>query len=111
MQFVRIAKVKDFEGKRFNRYTLLARKVAIFREPDGSFYGIEIACKHQNWDLTTGRIEGDIATCPRHQWSYNIRTGECLTHDSLRLRKYAVKVEGEDIYISLTPSEEHTETV
>ena len=107
MQFVKIAQRNEFEGKRFKRVTLLARKLAIFKEPDGSFYGIEIACKHQNWDLTTGRIEGDIATCPRHHWKYNIRTGECLTHDSLRLRRYPVKVEGDDIYIALTPADHH----
>jgi nitrite reductase/ring-hydroxylating ferredoxin subunit len=106
MQFVKIAKTSDFEGKRFLRFTLLARKVGIFREPDGSFFAVEIACKHQNWDLTTGRIEGDIATCPRHGWKYNIRTGECLTHDSLRLRRYAVKVEGDDVLVSLTPQSE-----
>jgi len=103
MEFIRIAKVGDFEGIRFKRFSILARKIAIFREPDGSFYGIEISCKHQNWDLTTGRIEGDLATCPRHHWVYNIRTGECLTHDSLRLRKYAVRVDGEDVLISLEP--------
>jgi len=108
MQFVKIAKRSDFQNKRFKRVTLLARKLAIFKDGDGAFYGIEIACKHQNWDLTTGRIDGDIATCPRHQWKYNIRTGECLTHDSHRLRRYAVRVEGDDIFISLTPQEPET---
>lgn len=105
MQFIKIAKVSDFENKRFIRFSILARKIAIFKEEDGSFYGIEFACKHQNWDLSTGTLQGDVIECPRHNWQYNIRTGECLNKDSLRLRKYAVKVEGDDVYVSTAPLE------
>jgi 3-phenylpropionate/trans-cinnamate dioxygenase ferredoxin component len=106
MQFVKLAKVSDFDAARYKKFKLLARNLAIFKEPDGSFFATEISCKHQNWDLTTGRFDGDIVTCPRHQWKYNIKTGQCLTHDGARLRRYALKVEGDDIYVSLTPVED-----
>lgn len=105
MEFVKVAKVKEFEKVRFRRYQILARKLAVFKEPDGSFFAIETACKHQNWDLTTGKIEGDVATCPRHYWKYNLRTGECLTNDSTPLRRYAVKVDNGEVYVSTTPIE------
>ena len=103
MQFVRLAKVSDFTGIRFKAYTIMGRRVAIFREADGSFFASEVSCKHQNADLLTGRIEGDVVTCPRHFWKYNLRTGECLTHNSAKLRRHALKVEGEDIFVSLSP--------
>lgn len=98
-----MAKTSDFNGLRFRGYTLLGRRVAIFREADGTFYASEVSCKHQNADLLTGQIEGDIVTCPRHHWKYNLKTGECLTHNSARLRRHALKIEGEDIYVSLSP--------
>lgn len=104
-RYVKIAKVSDFDGVRYRKYKLLARNVAIFRDPDGSFFATEISCKHQNWDLTTGKFEGDIVTCPRHQWVYNVRTGDCLTHESTRLRKYGLRVEDDDVYITLLPVE------
>jgi len=106
MQYVKIAKVTDFDDIRFKKFKILARNVAIFKDSEGVFFATEISCKHQNWDLTTGKFEGDIVTCPRHQWVYNIRTGDCLTHDSTRLRRYGLKVEGDDILITLTPIEE-----
>jgi len=106
MQYVKIAKVSDFDGVRFRKYTILARNLAIFKDEEGGFFATEISCKHQNWDLTTGKFEGDIVTCPRHGWVYNIRTGDCLNQDSTRLRKYDVRVEGDDIYISLVPVED-----
>ncbi len=105
-RYVKIAKVSDFDGLRFRKYKLLARNVAIFRDPDGSMYATEISCKHQNWDLTTGKFTGDIVTCPRHGWVYNVRTGDCLTHESTRLRRYGLKVEGEEVYITLLPIED-----
>jgi len=67
-KYVKIAKVSEFEGLRFRKYSWLARNVAIFRDADGVFFATEISRKHQNWDLTTGRFDGDIVTCPRHGW-------------------------------------------
>lgn len=105
IKWVRLAKTTDFQSTRWRSYSVMARKVGIVKRPDGTFYAIEVSCKHQNWDLTTGALEGDIATCPRHFWKYNIATGECLTHDSTRLRPYALKVENDDIFVSLLPIE------
>ena len=103
MRFLKIAKVDDFDGQRLRTYRVIARSVGIFKEPDGSFYAIEMLCKHQNADLSAGQINGDVATCPRHGWQYNIRTGECLTNPSTPLRRFALKVEDGDIYVSMSP--------
>ncbi len=105
MQYIKIAKIGDFASVRIKTFTILARTVGVVKEPDGSFYAIEFSCKHQNANLATGFIRGDIATCPRHGWAYNIRTGQCVNQKSAPLRPYACKVEGEDIYISLTPQD------
>ncbi|MEA3232802.1 MAG: hypothetical protein U9Q05_13690 [Thermodesulfobacteriota bacterium] len=40
-----------------------------------------------------------MATCPQHGWQYDLETGECLNHDSPRLRKFELKIEGEDIKV------------
>lgn len=103
MQYVKIAKVSDFAERNHRSFSILARKIGVFKSSDGEFFAIEVACKHQNWDLTTGRVDGMIAECPRHGWRYDLSTGECLNHDSTPLRKYGLRVEGDDIYVSLTP--------
>ena len=104
-KYVKIAKVSDFAGVRYKKFSILARNVAIFKDANGDFFATEISCKHQNWDLTTGKFDGDIVTCPRHGWIYNVRTGDCLTHESTRLRKYGLRIEGDDILITLLPIE------
>ncbi|HNR31593.1 MAG TPA: Rieske (2Fe-2S) protein [Candidatus Hydrogenedentes bacterium] len=103
MDYVKLASRKDFEGKPMRVYRVLTRPVAVFREADGSFRAMEIGCRHQGADLSTGSRQGDVVTCPRHGWQYDLRTGDCLRGGDAPLRRYAVKVEGDDIYVSLRP--------
>lgn len=103
MNFIKLAKVSDFDNRWIKSYSILARKIAIVKESNGEFYATEIACKHQNADLTEGRFDGDLVTCPRHGWVYNIRTGECITHNSTPLRRFPLKIEEGVIYVSPTP--------
>ena len=105
MEFVRLAKTSDFDSIRIKSFRLLGKPVGIVRNTNGSFFATEIACKHQNADLSAGNIEGDTLTCPRHGWKYDLETGECLNHDSTPLRRYSLRVDGEDIYVSLSPRE------
>lgn len=106
MEFVKLATVSGFGPDRVRSFRVLGRYVGIVRDTDGSFYATEISCKHQNADLSRGRFEGDIVTCPRHQWKYNLRTGECLTHHSACLRRYPLRIEGDDILVCLHPEPE-----
>lgn len=103
MDFIKIAKVNDFEDKHIKSYTIMGKKVGVVRESDGNFYAIEVGCKHQGADLTEGKIEGSIATCPRHQWKYDLVSGKCINHESPELRRYDLKIEDENIFISLRP--------
>lgn len=105
MQYIKVAKTGDFDSVRIRTFTILARIVGVVKDRDGSFYAIEFGCKHQNANLDTGCIRGDVATCPRHGWIYNIRTGECLNQRSAPLRRYGLKVEGENILITMRPIE------
>ncbi|BHH82969.1 Rieske (2Fe-2S) protein [Desulforhopalus sp. 52FAK] len=105
MDYIKIAKINDFEDKHIKSYTVMGKKVGIVRQENGDFFAIEVGCKHQSADLTEGPIDGLVVTCPRHQWKYDLLTGECLNHDSTHLRRHALKVEGQNILISLFPVE------
>jgi len=103
MQYLKLAKVSDFEQKNIKSFSIIGKKIGIIKRKDGTFYATEIGCKHQNADLSQGKIEGHIATCHRHGWQYNLETGECLNHNSNPLKKYPLKIEGEDILVGMTP--------
>ncbi len=108
-QFIKLAKVGDFSETRIKSFSIVAKPVAIVKDPDGTFWATEIGCKHNNFDLTCAPFKGDEVRCPRHGWIYNIRSGECLNQNSAPLRRHLLEVRGEDIYVSLTPESEVVE--
>ncbi len=105
MDFLRLAGIDDFSCRPIRSFTILGRKIGIFKREDGTFRALEAGCKHQGADLTAGRIENNVATCPRHGWKYDLATGQCLNHDSPSLRKHDLKIIGNDIHVSLQPIE------
>lgn len=100
MDYIKIAKIIDFKNKSIKSYSIFGKKIGIIKKSDSSFYAIEVGCKHQGADLTVGVIKGKVATCHRHQWQYDLETGECLNHTSPILKKYGLKIIGEDIFVS-----------
>jgi nitrite reductase/ring-hydroxylating ferredoxin subunit len=103
MDFIKIAKVNDFQDKHIKSYSIMGKKIGLVRQSDGGFFAIEVGCKHQGADLTEGPIEGLIVTCPRHHWKYDLSTGMCLNHESTHLRRHALKIENGNIFVSLRP--------
>ena len=73
-------------------------------------------CPHRGAPICSGRVVtpievrdgslelGDRASvlrCPWHKWEFEIASGRCLVDERLRLRRYAVQVDGDDVIVSL----------
>lgn len=95
--------MNDFRDKRIVSVSILGKKVGIIKGRDAEFYAIEVGCKHMGADITKGHISGDIATCPRHGWKFNLLTGECLNHNAPVLRRYGLNIEGGVILVTTQP--------
>jgi nitrite reductase (NADH) small subunit len=42
-----------------------------------------------------------VLRCPWHKWEFELATGRCTVHPRLRLRRYAVRIEGDEIVVAL----------
>ncbi|MBU1238607.1 Rieske (2Fe-2S) protein [Myxococcota bacterium] len=100
MPWFSVCDVKEIPEGSFKTFTLLGKKVAVFLRK-GELYAISVMCRHQGADLSRGARQGDIFTCPRHHWQYNLYTGECLSNASLSLPKYPVRVKDARIEVEL----------
>ena len=109
MDYIKAATINDFKNDRIKSVTIMGKKVGIIKGPNAEFYAIEVGCKHQGADITRGHISGDVATCPRHGWKFNLVTGECLNQNAPKLKKYGLKIEGDVIMITLKPLPEDEE--
>ncbi len=74
--------------------------IAVFN-CDGTFYAVENTCKHQGGPLGEGSLSGTSVTCPWHGWEYDVTTGACSMDDAISVQKFSVKVEGEDVLVSV----------
>lgn len=109
LNYIKAANVNDFKNKKIISVSLLGKKIGIIKKPNSEFYAIEVGCKHQGADITRGHISGNVATCPRHGWKFDLESGECLNQNASKLRKYDLKIEGDIIMISSTPLPEEEE--
>lgn len=75
--------------------------IAIYKI-DGTFYATDDICTHEFASLAEGFIEGDVIECPLHAGQFHIPTGKAMSPPVTEdLRTFAVKVEGEDIYVEV----------
>jgi nitrite reductase/ring-hydroxylating ferredoxin subunit len=58
-------------------------------------------CPHAEGPLHEGEVEGTILTCPWHGWTFDLETGQCQEDDEIVLERYPVRIEGDDVFVSL----------
>ena len=98
--FVKVAAASDITPGSAKKVELNGTEIAIFNL-DGQFQAMDEMCPHRGGPLSEGSVDGNVVTCPFHGWQFDVTTGACLTNPAARQNKYQVKVEGNDILISL----------
>jgi nitrite reductase/ring-hydroxylating ferredoxin subunit/alkylhydroperoxidase/carboxymuconolactone decarboxylase family protein YurZ len=67
---------------------------AVFVYRDASTYRVyDSRCPHQTTNIPHLALEGTRLTCPKHQWAFDIRTGECIEKGTEPLLRREAKVE------------------
>jgi nitrite reductase (NADH) small subunit len=93
------------------------RRVAVFCV-DGRFHALADRCPHRGAPLCSrGQVvtgievrDGALATgppdalvrCPWHKWDFEIASGRCAVHPRLRVRRYTVEVDDDELVVSLS---------
>lgn len=78
--------------------------IALF-SVDGVYHAVQNDCPHQHFSaLHDGILNGTEITCPMHGWTFDLASGNA-TIGGGKLRRYAVKVVGNDILIEAPDGE------
>ncbi|MGD8925932.1 MAG: nitrite reductase small subunit NirD [Thioalkalispiraceae bacterium] len=77
--------------------------IAVFRTAEDKVYAIKDECPHKQGPLSQGIVHGDRVACPLHDWKIHLDTGLAVAPDEGCAATYPVKLEGEKLFISLTP--------
>ena len=73
----------------------------------GQIYAFGDSCRHQGGPLSAGVLIEDTVTCPWHGWTYSVRSGKAIVPPvGIRVPTYAVRVDGEDVFVTVEWPEE-----
>jgi nitrite reductase/ring-hydroxylating ferredoxin subunit len=95
---------------------LAGHRVGVFCV-DGGYFALADRCPHRGAPLcSSGEVvnavegvgdarrvtrAGALVRCPWHKWDFDIASGRCEVDARLRVRRYAVRVDGEELVVSL----------
>lgn len=99
-QFIKIANKNDIPLNEGRYFKVNGKEIAIFNV-GGEFYATDHTCLHQGGPLAEGTLEGDVVTCPWHGWKFSVKTGVSPVVPTAKIGTYPVKLEKDDIMISV----------
>jgi nitrite reductase (NADH) small subunit len=113
-----IARVGDLRPGESRVVTIGRLQIGLFRIGD-DYYALPNTCPHQFGPVCSGRLngaivanaasgwqpewvfDGEVVSCPWHGLEFHVPTGQSLAYPDTRLRRYQVKVDGEEIKLVL----------
>jgi len=74
---VPIARVGELESGQMRVVQVGERQILLARIGD-EYFAVDNRCPHMGGDLSHGKLEGTIVTCPRHGSQFDLTTGEVV---------------------------------
>ncbi|MBZ5609903.1 MAG: Rieske (2Fe-2S) protein [Acidobacteriia bacterium] len=65
----------------------------------GEVHALGGICPHAGGPIGQGTLQDHLVVCPWHEWAYDCRTGENDYDPAVKLDRFRVKVEGDDILL------------
>ena len=101
MAYVKVGKLSDVPEGTAKVFEVSGRAIAVCNV-DGTLYGVDDVCTHDEGSLDQGELEGDQIECPRHGALFDVKTGRALTLPAVQpVKSYPVQVEGDEIKVNV----------
>lgn len=111
-RFVQVAKSEELKSGTMRKVFAEGHEILLARVGD-RYYATDNHCPHMKGDLSKGKLQGTIVTCPRHGSQFYVSDGQVVRwlkggimsklggalKTSKSLRVYNVKVEGNKVLV------------
>lgn len=106
--FIRVADSSEIAVGKTKKFTVGDMEVLI-ANIDGAFYAVDSLCTHHGGDLSEGKLEGNILTCPIHGAKFDVTNGRVISGPSEPLDRPEIenlttiplKIEKQEIFIKI----------
>ena len=113
-KFTEVAKIDELKSGTMKKVIAGGREILLARVGD-KYYATDDRCLHRQGDLSQGKLEGTVVTCPVHGSQFDISTGQVVRWlkgglmsklmGALKMSKaltvYNVKVEGNGVLVEI----------
>jgi len=108
MSFFEVAKTNEIPEGTMKPIIAQGKEILVVNY-NGNYYAINRKCTHMGGDLSKGKLDGKIVTCPRHGSRFDVTTGKSISGPKIGFLKlktkdesvYKVKVEGNSIKVNI----------
>lgn len=76
-EFTEIAGTDELESGMMKSLTAGGREILLARVGD-RYYAADNRCSHMNGELSRGRLDGTVVTCPRHGSQFDVSSGRVV---------------------------------
>jgi len=98
--FVNAIAAADLAPGKGTEVNVAGKAVAIFNV-GGVFFALSNTCLHRGGPLGQGFLEGSNVTCPWHNWTYDVATGENVVNHDLKVPCYPTRVENGRVLVQV----------
>jgi len=113
--FVKAGNTAEFSDGAKKKVMVNGKEIMLARVGN-NYYALDNRCPHMGGDLSMGKLEGTVITCPRHGSQFDIRDGKNLRWTNWTgavkaisqivksprpAKTYRIKVEGSDILVEV----------
>jgi 3-phenylpropionate/trans-cinnamate dioxygenase ferredoxin subunit len=113
-EFIELSKIDELKDGTMKAVNAAGRQILLARVGD-KYYAVDNLCTHMKGDLSQGKLEGTVVTCPLHGSQFDISNGQVVrwlrgglmskASKALKLSKdltvYNVKVEGSKVLVEI----------
>lgn len=77
-------------------------RIAVFRTGSDTVHALEDRCPHKGGPLSDGMVHGNCVTCPLHNWTISLETGQAQGADAGSVRTFRTEIRDGRVLIDLT---------
>lgn len=93
-----VARISDIPSFGKKVVSLFGRDILLVNVK-GTIFALENECPHQGSPMAAAIVKEGFISCPRHGYRFSLADGSCAEHPELKLKTFAVQLEGDDILV------------
>jgi nitrite reductase (NADH) small subunit len=101
-EFLPVGEAASFPPGYGRTVHVAGREFAVYNL-DGQFYAIDDQCPHRGGPLGAGLLDKGEVVCPLHGWSFDLKTGACLSGADRAVKTYPVRIVDGEVQICISP--------